>query len=101
MDRLKVKKKLYAGLGDFARQQRGQELRKKYSTGSPELDAASEAQEEAAEAAELPSIPASKPLMDSSDIDSGASDAAPAIEDAMSAMAEDEEEAKWMAKQRG
>lgn len=99
MDRLKVKKKLYAGLGDFARQKRGEELRKKYSTGNPNLDAVAESQEEAIEKAEMPTV--NQKAMDMSDVDSGADAAGPAIDDAMAAMAEDEEEAKWMAKQRG
>lgn len=97
MDRLGVKKKLYAGMGDFAKQRRGEELRKKYGTGNPQLDAVAASQDEAVESAEMPKMP----MMDASSIDSGASAAEPAIDDAMSAMAEDEEMAKWMAKQRG
>lgn len=104
MDRLKVKKKLYAGMGDFARQRRGEEMRKKYGTGNANLDAAAAMQEEAAEASEMPQV---NPSI-SQGISEVASDQSriqgedkAALDDAMGQMAEDEEMAKWMAKQRG
>lgn len=109
MDRLKVKKKLYAGLGDFAKQKRGEELRKKYvkdigggamtADDVDRLSRVAASQDEAAEAAHMPTV--NQKAMDMSDVPSGADAAGPAIDDAMAAMAEDEEEAKWMAKQRG
>lgn len=99
MDKLASKKRLYAGLGDYARQRRMQDMRKKYGTGSPELDAVAASQDEAVESAQLPGTKRSP--IDVSDVDSGAAAAGPAMDDAMAAMAEDEEMQKWMAKQKG
>lgn len=99
MDRLGIKKKLYAGMGDFAKQRRGQEMKKKYASGNPEVDRIAASQDEAVESAEMPMV--DMKAIDMSGVDSGASEAGPAIDEAMAAMAEDEEMAKWMAKQKG
>ena len=88
MDKLGSKKRLYAGLGDFARERRMEEMRKKYSTGNPELDAASELQDEAAEAAEMPMMKGGNSKL------GGEAD----FESDLDEMAEDE---KWMMKQKG
>lgn len=101
MDRLGVKRKIYAGMADFAKAKRGESLRKKYATGSPALDAVAASQEEAADSAQMPVVTKKTMAADVSDVDSGADAAGPAMDDAMAAMAEDEEMAKWMAKQKG
>lgn len=110
MDRLKIKKNLYAGMGDFARQKRAQDLRKKYAAAPPAMAEQFEKEDAAVDNASLPESSAAEmktdaammPSMD--DVDSGAAQNKQAIEDAMAEMArgdEEEEDKKWMAKQRG
>jgi len=105
MDGLKTKKKLYAGLGDFARQTRAGQMKAKYGTGSPELDAAAAKQDEAVESAGLPKgntngkgFSITVGLGDvARDADKWQSENDAALEE----LAEDEEMAKWTRKQRG
>lgn len=103
MDRFKTKKKLYAGLGDFAKQMRGQEMRKKYSTGSQRLDEVAASQDAAVEAAEMPrKKPADLSLtIGVGDVAKDAEGWQAENEKALADIAEDEEMAKWMAKQKG
>lgn len=101
MDRLKIKKKLYAGMGDFAKQKRGEELRKKYAAAPPAMAKQMESEDAAVDAAALPKAGAlDMSGADVSDVNSGSEENKLAIDEAMGAIAEDEEMAKWMAKQR-
>lgn len=97
MDRLKIKKKLYAGMGDFAKQKRGEELRKKYSAAPPAMAEQMEKVDEAGEAASLPNMHKDAALKVYMMEDVNSDD----FQRAMQEMAESEEDAKWMAKQRG
>lgn len=96
---LKTKQKLYAGLGDFARQQRVAGLKKKYNTGMPEMDADMEKQDRAIDDAEMPMMGKSKmSMMDTSDVAADADRQNKEYEQELDDMAEDE---KWMRKQQG
>lgn len=97
MDRNKIRMGLMASLGQQARKQRLAKGRQKYQTGNPQLDAASAMQDEAAEGVEMPAVEA----LDVSDVDSGAAGTGEAIAAAAELEDEDEEMAKWMAKQKG
>ena len=105
MDKLGSKKRLYAGLGEYARSRRAEEMRKKYGTGNAELDRAAALQNEAAEDVELPSIAAKvkrQPLIEgmeevNADADKWAAD----NEAALRELDEDEEMQKWSRKQMG
>ena len=97
MDRLSVKKKLYAGLGDFARQKRMEEMRRKYSAAPPAMAAQMESEDEAVERASMPTTGKAGQLK----VDKMEDVNNDAFEKSMADMAEDEEMQKWMAKQRG
>lgn len=106
MDKLKAKRNLYAGLGDFARQTRAKQMRKKYGSGSPEMDADFEKQDEAIDKAAMPVMPKKGGV--SVTISEGIADTAKDAdksnrdyEQTLADMDEDEEMQKWMAKQQG
>lgn len=112
MDKLEIKKRLYGGLGDYARMRRGQALKKKYATGMPEFDRAQEGLDDAAEGAEMPKMgkaagmnlaaPFTKGIDEvAADAGKGNEAYARALDEASHDMDEDEEMQKWMAKQRG
>jgi len=110
MDKMKTKKKLYGGLGDFARQMRAHQMRKKYTTGNPALDAATN-NDEAIEGAELPGVPMkgnTDASMEGNELEHGMKSVNADADKwqnenqaALDEMADDEEMQKWMAKQKG
>jgi hypothetical protein len=67
MDKLAIKKGLFAGMGDFAKQMRMEQLRKKYAKGglSDEMAEVAAGQDNAAEEAKLPDVDAmgKKPML--------------------------------------
>jgi hypothetical protein len=101
MDKLGTKRKLYAGLGDFARQTRLSQLKKKYSTGSPEMDADLEKQDAVVDSASLPSAKSVTGPIQTADVAADADKMNADYEKTLADMNEDEEMQKWMAKQRG
>jgi hypothetical protein len=105
---LRTKRKLYAGLGDFAKMKQADGLRKKYGTGNANLDRASTIADEAAESAEMPDsnaiaarVAAAKPPGNIDDVLSDADRQNREAASMFAEMDEDEEMQKWMAKQKG
>lgn len=98
MDKLKAKRSLYASLADDVAAKSLEDTRKKYSTGIPALDAVSQSQDAAVDAAQLPDaglIAGTAGV--AKDADKWAAENAKALAD----LEEDEEMAKWTAKQKG
>jgi hypothetical protein len=101
MDKLGTKKKLYAGLGDFARQKRMEQMRKKYGAAPPEMAADLEKQDATVDAASLPSVKSVTGPIQTADVAADADKMNADYEKTLADMNEDEEMQKWMAKQRG
>jgi hypothetical protein len=109
MDKFTVKKRLYAGLGDFARQKRREELKKKYGAAPAAMAADFEAQDRAIDDAQMPDLaslkkkaPAVATITEGmDDIAKDADQQNADYEKTLGDMSEDEEMQKWMAKQRG
>lgn len=99
MDKLGSKKRLYAGLGEYARGRRAEEMRKKYGTGNAELDRAAALQDEAVDEAELPTE--ASIAVKTSPLVKGAQEANAEMDADLLALDEDEEMKKWTRKQMG
>lgn len=100
------RKSIYAELGDEARRRQLEGWRKKYGTGSDALNESAASVDAAGEAAQLPDASAiaakvAAKGLDASDVVSDADAWAEKNREALAALEEDEEDAKWMAKQKG
>ena len=93
MDRLKIRRTLYASMGDDARRSRAEDMRKKYANVPPAMADAMAGEDEATEAAKLPDVGALK-IDKMEDINNDD------FQKAMSDLEEDDEMQKWMAKQK-